>query len=618
MKNNTLLKQSLKRTLSKNKLLVAGMALAILASAIAALLPPLVLERAVNLLTLEKAIPLLLALGYFLAILLSDVMESLQNTAITIFGQKITHGIRSTLCEKLSLLPADYFHTHKSGAIASIFTNDGDAIDVLYSDGVVSMLADCLKLVAILAVIFSRSIGLGLLIAVILPLLFFFTRWCRRRMNSAQLDNRRAIAKVNNHVPETLRCLRMIRTFHAEKFMEDSYDESIKESYDAVDRSNFIDSIYSPVILLTQAAVTAVMMVLAAKGAAFRAFFGLSVGSAVAMIAYISQIFSPLENIGMEIQNIQAAAAALQHINEFLGEEEWKPAVEMAGGEGNVEGAESIGIVEKNIAKESILEKAKDNATANTLHDKDLKSKLNAGDVATSDDVNASMDPLTASVETVYSTVMKNRTDAASFYHVTFGYEHGSPVLQDLSFSVKEGENVTFAGRTGAGKTTIFRLLIGLYQPDQGLVLLDGKDPCMLEPKQRRSLYGCVEQDFHIVAGTVGDQVTLYDPYPEEEIRKALAITGMEETIAHLPQGLDTTMDEKLFSKGQLQLLSISRAIISNPKILLLDEITANLDSETEAKVIRALQESAKGRTVISISHRLSESIGRTRVIEIG
>jgi ABC-type multidrug transport system fused ATPase/permease subunit len=541
MKNKTL-KDYLHQMMTANRKLIIGLILVIAGSTIASLIPPLVLEKVVNQLTTHEVIPFMLALSYFLFIVLADVLESLQNAVITIFGQKMTHSIRSALCAKLSRLPAQYFHTHQSGEIESIFTNDGDAIDVLYSDGVVSMIADCFKLIAILIVIFTRSYGLGLLLVAVTPFLYLFTRWSQKRMKKAQLDNRRAIARVNGHVPETLRCIRMIHGFHAEKHMEDTYDGYIKESYDAVDRANIVDSVYSPVILITQAAVTAVMMILAARGSAFRSAFGLSVGSAVAMIAYIGKIFSPLENIGMEIQNIQAASAAVRHIETFLDEPEWQP-----------------------------------------------------------------------------EHTEPEHSSALVFSHVTFGYEKDRTVLHDLSFRIEEGEHVTFAGRTGAGKSTIFRLLTGLYEPDQGLISLAGHCPTDLAAAEKRKIYGYVEQSFHAVPGTIRDQITLYDPAcTDQDIAEALSLTGLDETIAQLPQQLDTPMDESLFSKGQLQLLAIARAIVFHPQILLLDEITASLDAETEARVVRALQASSEGRTVVSISHRLSESIQSTRIITIG
>lgn len=541
----SLIRSFLRQQARENKGVLALLILLITGFTIASLLPPLVLERVVNRLSSRQGISLGLAFLYFAFIVLADVLESLQNAVITIFGQKMTHGIRSALCAKLSRLPSEYFHTHKAGETASVFTNDGDAIDVLYSDGVVSMFADSIKLIAILGVIFTRSAGLAILLLIAIPLLFLFTRWSQKRSKQAQLDNRRAIARVNSHVPETLRCLRMIHGFHAEKHMEDTYDSYIKESYNAVDRSNVIDSIYSPVVLTVQAAVTALMMIFAASGSQYRHLFGISVGSAVALIAYVGTIFAPIENIGMEIQNIQAAGAAVTHIKDFLNEKEWQ--------------------------------KTRKEPDANHPASRNIR-----------------------------------------FSHVSFAYEASRPVLKDLSFEIQPGENVTFAGRTGAGKSTIFHLLSGLYTPDKGTVSLLSHDPCLLPDKQKRHLFGLVEQQFIPVPGTIRDQITLYDPAcTDKDVQEALSVSGLTDIISHIPGGLNAQMDEKLFSKGQLQLLSIARAIVCRPKILLLDEITANLDADTEARVIHALKSSAEGRTVLSISHRLAQSIGETRIIEI-
>ena len=138
-----------------------------------------------------------------------------------------------------------------------------------------------------------------------------------------------------------------------------------------------------------------------------------------------------------------------------------------------------------------------------------------------------------------------------------------------------------------------------------------------LKPEERRKIFSLVEQEFTSVPGTVRDQITLYDTYTDQEIDKALSLSNLKETIMDLPQGLDTPMDETLFSKGQLQLLAIARAVVSNPSILLLDEISANLDTKTEKRIIMALQASSQGRTVISISHRLSQNMGSTQIIEI-
>lgn len=518
--------------------------LVILFSVAAALFPPLVLERAVNRLTAGQGVPLRLALLYLGLIAISGVLESGQNVMITVFGQKVTHGLRSALCAKLRRLPAGYFTAHDSGRIASRFVNDVDAVDSLFTNGIVSMFADACRVVSILAVIFLKSLGLGLLMLLVTPLLFWMTRLFQKRMLRAQLDNRAAIGKVNSHVPETIRNIRMIHVLAREPYMERRYDDYIGESYRATDQSNVYDSLYSPIVLFISAAVISVMMVGAAMGGGVRTFFGISVGTAVAVIAYVGKVFDPLESIGMEIQNIQSAVAGVRRIDEFLAEPE---------------------------------------------------RALPQGAPPRED-----ADP------------------AVCFDRVRFAYDGGEEVLRGLSFAVRRGEAVTFVGRTGAGKSTVFRLLLGLYRPQAGHVTVGGAEAADIPDACKRRLFGYVEQSFHPAEGTVADQITLFDPaLGRAEAEQAARLVGLHESIAAMEQGYDTPIGRAAFSQGQLQLLSIARAVAASPRMLLLDEITANLDSDTERRVLDALERAAAGRTVLSISHRLQARERDRRLIEM-
>lgn len=203
------------------------------------------------------------------------------------------------------------------------------------------------------------------------------------------------------------------------------------------------------------------------------------------------------------------------------------------------------------------------------------------------------------------------------FSHVTFGYGE-KPVLRDFSMTVKEGEQVTLAGRTGAGKSTVFRLLLGLYKPESGTITIGGVDVADITDRERRSCIGCVEQHFSRVPGTVLEQIALSDPGVTEEMaQNAAKLAGMDEVIRSLPEGYATVCTDGMFSQGEWQLLSIARAAAANPAVLLLDEITANLDAETEARVLAALRRASRGRTVLSISHRIYENLGG-RTVHIG
>ena len=538
--------ESVKTTFRGHSRSASLVLLLVVLSVTTSLLPPLVLERAINSLTEGAGIPWQLAILYIGLTALSDFFEAAQNGAITIFGQKVTHGLRSTLCAKLDRLPASYFTSHPSGQITSVFVNDADTIDTLYSDGVVGMVADACKLVGILGILFTRSRGLFGLLCLVLPLLFVLTRHFQKGTLAAQRENRRAIGRVNNHVPETIHNIRTIHSLGKEAYMEKKYDSLITESFRAINKANVFDGIYSPIILVTQALVVAVMMTGAAQGPAWQALFGVSVGSAVAAIAYVGKIFAPLESIGMEIQSIQSAMAGIQHIGEFLAEPE-------------------------------------------------------------------------ETLKTAEAPLEKTEPAAVAFDHVTFGYEPDHPILRDFSFTLQPGEQAIFMGPSGSGKSTLFKLLLGLYAPDKGRVTLEGWQAGTIPETEKRVLYGYVEQEFSPVPGTVQDQVTLFDEtLTQEQVERALELVQLKQTVDQLPQGLSTPMQDGLFSQGELQLLSIARAIVKEPKLLLLDEITANLDSHTEELILQALERASRGRTVLSISHRFSKALAGQRIIEIG
>lgn len=515
--------------------------LVVVACVVMTLFPPLILEGIINRLTGNEMVAMGTALAYLGMLAVSGLLEALQNLMFTVLGQKLMHGVRSEMCAKLTRLPAGYFTRSETGKITSRFVNDVDAVDTLFTDGIVGMFADACKVVSILVVILFKSPGLGILLLCITPFFFGATRYMQKRMLKAQMANRAAIGKVNNHVPETIRNMRSIRTLSIQKYMEEKYDTYIDECYRALEKTNLYDSVYSPVIVCISSFVIAVMMVGSSMGSAVQQFFGISVGSAVAIIAYVGKVFSPLESIGMEIQNIQSAIAGVKRIDEFLEEEEDVP-----GETGTPQGTE------------------------------------------------------------------------VCFEHVNFAYDPARQVLSDLSFTVDEGENVTLVGRTGAGKSTVFRLLLGLYEPDEGRVTVGGVEAGQIPEEARRYFMGYVEQQFRPVMGTVEEQITLFDPaFDREAVVKTAKMVGLHDKIAAFEHGYDTLMERADFSQGELQLLSIARAVIAEPRIMLLDEITANLDSVTEARILDVLRKASAGRTVISISHRIHEKLQQGRVITI-
>ncbi len=521
-----------------------GIVLAVAGAIVTALLPPWILGSIVDTITAGNAVPVALVILYFAFTVLTGLTESLREGLLTVFGQKITHALRSSMMEKYTNLTAGELTKQEPGTIVSRFVGDVDTVENLFTSGIISMFADACKIISILVVIWLKNRGLAIVLLILLPFLYWFTRTVQKNMLKTQIENRRAVGRASGHVPETLHNIRTIHTLGKERYMEQRYDEYIAESYRAVDRTNFYDAIYSPVILILNAIVVAVVMLFSASGnAKVLTLFGMSAGTAVAVINYISQIFTPVESLGMEIQTIQSAIAGVHRINEFYALEELPERV------------------------------------------RNLETPV----------------------------VTEEETPFVELQNVTFAYEDDSrKILHHLSFKVYPGEQVTLSGRTGAGKSTVFKLLLGLYQPGEGKVLIQGRDAFQIPEHEKRSLYGYVEQTFHRVPGTVKDQITLYDDsFTMEEVRGAARIAGLDATIEQLEKGYDTLCTSEIFSQGQWQLLSIARAAVAKPKLLLLDEITANLDAQTEEEVLQALKRAAEGRTVISISHRVNAETGR-------
>lgn len=539
------------RIIRKEKGVTTVLFMVIISAIVFALVPPLILRDIVNKLTKREMVSVGLAGLYFGMLVLSGLFDAAKEVLITKFGQKVTRGLRHMMCDKLSRLPASYYTENEAGVITSRFVNDVDTVESLFTNGIISMVADACKMAGILVMIFVMSKGLGVMMLLVTPLLFVLTRQFQKSMLQAQLQNRAAIAKVNNHVPETIQNIRMIHVFGKETYMEERYDTYIEESYKAMEKSNFYDAIYSPIILVISAVIIAIMMVLSARGGTMQEFFGMSVGTAVAIIAYVGKVFEPIESIGMEIENIQSAMAGSRRINAFLSEKERIPT--------------DTGITIEQLQKNSA-----------------------------------------------------EGIPCIHFDQVTFGYEVEKKVLEGITLTVLKGESLTLTGRTGIGKSTIFKLLLGMYAPEEGTVSIYGVPATSIPDQEKRKLFGYVEQSFHMVPGTVADQITLYDvEMSKEQVEQAARSAGIHDYIVSLPKKYDTICTEALFSKGQLQLLAIARAMVANPPILLLDEMTANVDAKTEETVVAAIKAASKDRTVVSISHRLFEKIGSGRLMNL-
>lgn len=528
-----------KKVFQLHWLLSCGVILFFIATIAFTLLPPLLFAKIIDLLSTKQNIAFLLIFSYFVFFLLESISTSIRDSLLIILSQKLTHALRSEMMHHFMNLDTGTITKQSPGAITSRIIQDVDTLEELFTSGIISMIADACTLISILVVLFQKASLAFYLLLLLLPVVFLFTRFTQKQMLKSEIQNRKAIADANAILPDTINNLLMIQNLQAQPFMEDAYDQTIEQSYQALQKTNFYDAIYSPIILIINA-LTIGILILIATNPEFT-IFSMSAGNAVMCMQYISKVFGPIESIGMEIQTIQSSIAGIHRIQDFFTSEE-----------------------------KQAFQPVSNIQTTNPI---------------------------------------------ISIQHLYFSYDT-KEVLHDYNLEIHSGEQVTIQGRTGAGKSTLFKLILGLYKPDFGTIKVFNHDPFTFSPSIRRSIYGYVEQSFHPVRGTVKEQVSLFDPdITENQIIHVYQIVGLWDTIQCFDQQLDTKYNDDLFSQGQKQLIAIARAIVLDPPLLLLDEITADLDTSTEQQVLLAIQNAMKDRTVISISHRTSAITGK--VIEL-
>lgn len=544
---NSLVKKAITNVVKQNIGIDVLLVIAVCGVVIASLVPPQILRYIIdhNLVPRSSDKLLTLAVAYMGVLLFIGVFDFLKEAVLTVLGQKITREIRLEMMAKLEKINAMFFSTNESGNIVSRFTNDVDAINSLFTNGIIGMLIDCFKIIGIVVSIWFFSARLGIITLMLLPVIYAITRLFQKKMLKAQIENRILVARVNNHISESLKNIQMIKVYSKESYMEKGYTERLLENYQTVEKVNFYDSVFSPIILLIRAVVIAAIVILSSQQLNF---LGITLGMVAASIDLISNLFTPIENLGMELQNIQQAVSGIHRVNDFNHEPE----------------------------------------------DDGKNNSLNIDDI-----------------------IPRREEVRLSFNDVSFHYEQGTEVLRNISIHLNPQEKVTFVGRTGVGKSTLFKLVMGLLKPSKGSITINGIDVYSIPNLEKRKVFGYVDQNFHTIQGTVAEQISLQDErITREQIENALDFVGLTDYVASLEKGLDTQIsNDNLFSQGQRQLLAIARAIVTNPPILLLDEITANLDSITEEKVVSVLQKASDAHTILSISHRLSSMIASDTVV---
>lgn len=534
---NSLVKKSIINVLKKNIKIDILLFATVCGVVMLSLIPPQILKYIIDgcLVPRNSDRLLFLATIYMGILLLIGLFDFIKEAVLTILGQKITKEIRLEMMKKLKKIGTMFFSLNSTGTVVSRFTNDVDAINSMFTDGIIGMLIDCLKVIGIVLSIWMFSVKLGVITLLILPIIYVITRTFQKKMLKAQIENRVLVGRVNNHISESLKNVQMIKSYSKESYMEQNFSLYLLDNYKTVEKVNFYDSVFSPIIQIIRAVVIGIIVILSSKKLNY---LGISLGMVAASIELISNLFAPIESLGMELQDIQQAVSGMHRVNDFY----------------------------------------------------DLPEEYSAGSELKTNDI------------------IRARGDIKlCFNDVSFQYEEGTDILKNINLDVNPQEKVTFVGKTGVGKSTLFKLVMGFLKPSSGNITINGIDVYNIPNSEKRKIFGYVNQSFNLINGTVAQQISLKDEnITKEQIENALDFVGLTDYVAALENGIDTIVSsEVLFSQGQKELLAIARAIVADPPILLFDEITANLDSITEEKLIAVLQKASKYHTILSITHRL-------------
>lgn len=485
-----------------------------------------------------------IALAYLVILVAAFGLDFLQTWLLQMTGQRIMFDLRMQVYEHLQRLDLRFYDRNPVGRLMTRVTTDVDAINDLFTSGVVSVFGDVFTLAGIMIVLLSMNWRLALVTFTVLPIIVVITQWFRRNVRDSYRTVRRLIARINAYLQEHITGMSTVQLFRREAKEFETF-ESINDEHRTVNvRSIFFYAVFYPAIEIT-----------GALAAALTIWFGgrwvlggtVTLGSLVAFLLYSQRFFRPISDISEKFNILQAAMASSERIFKLIDEplairSPDQPTPLPAGARGGAPGDGHI----------------------------------------------------------VFDRVWfaYNQTDAGE----------PDFVLRDVSFEVRPGERVAIVGATGAGKSTIINLLLRFYDVTRGRILVDGVDVRELDLHALRGLFSLVLQEVHLFSGTIADNIRLGAPIDDERVRRAAEAVHAEPFIARLPNGYESPVAERgsTLSVGQKQLLSFARALAFDPRILVLDEATSSVDTATEILIRDALRVLMTGRTTIAIAHRLS------------
>jgi len=473
-----------------------------------------------------------IALLYLGSLLLAFVVRFGQVFILQMTGQKVMMDLRREIYAHLQRLHVGFFDQNPVGRLMTRVTTDVDAVNELFTSGVVTVFGDLFTLFGIMGVMVAMNWKLALVTFSVIPLFFVVTNWFRAGSRATFREVRKWVARINAFLQENITGMPVVQLFRREERNREAFAAINRQHTDANLAQIFYYAVFYPAIELLAALATALIILYGG----WRVIAGtLTLGALVAFIQYSERFWRPISDLSEKFNILQAAMASSERIFTLL----------------------------------------------------DTEPKVVAPD------------------KPVHLETVRGRV---GFENVTFGYQPGTPVLQDIDFTVEPGKSVALVGATGAGKTSIISLLTRFYDVDQGRVTLDGVDVRALDPAQLRSSLALVLQDVHLFSGTIASNIRLGSAIADERVKEAARAVHAHRFIEALPEGYAMEVRERgaTLSVGQKQLLSFARALAHDPRVLILDEATSSVDTETEGLIQDALRVLLQGRTAIVIAHRLS------------
>jgi ATP-binding cassette subfamily B protein len=489
--------------------------------------------------------------GLYLGILVAAfAAEYAQTWTLQMTGQRIMFDLRMAIYDHLQRLDLSYYDRNPVGRLMTRVTSDVDVLNDLFTSGIVTVFGDVLALTGIMGVMLWMNWRLALVAFSVLPLIVLVTQWFRRNVRESYRTVRGWIARINAFLQENITGMSTVQLFRREGLNFARFDEIDRRHRDANIESIFYYAVFYPAIEVV-AALSSALIIWSGGGDVLRG--AVTLGALVAFLQYSLRFFRPISDMSEKFNVLQAAMASSERIFGLLDEP-------------------------VRIQSPTAPRERRPGARGHIVFDH-VWFSYQGGEGRAADSPDAS------------------RADASDY------------VLRDISFEVRPGERVGIVGATGAGKTSLISLLMRFYEVTGGRITIDGVDIRELALRDVRGLFGLVLQDVHLFSGTIADNIGLGDPaIDEHRVREAARAVHADRFIERLPDGYRNRVAERgsTLSTGQKQLLSFARALAFDPPVLILDEATSSVDTETELLIRDALHTLMAGRTTIAIAHRLS------------